>query len=153
VEAIGNRLSEWTVYIHEGPNSPAYSIHINGPNGFEWKRVFLGIEEQDAEGRFIRAAVEEALGLMTSVRFQHNILARPAMRDSLEAALTAAIGDAPGEWLISVHEGGTPADWLIAVVGPDNFSWERTFESPKETTSEIVAEAVREAVANRSEDA
>jgi len=57
---IGSRpqSENWTVRIYEPATSPEYVVKIEGPDGFNWNRTFLGPEEESPE--FIRTAVTEA---------------------------------------------------------------------------------------------
>jgi hypothetical protein len=61
IEEIGDRAGDWIGHIHEHGDSPAWTIRITGPEGFNWKEIFDGPAEQDPEGNFIRAAVRTAL--------------------------------------------------------------------------------------------
>ena len=56
--AIGDRRGDWVVFVRDCPEIAEWWLSIEGPNGFNWQREFLGVEQS---GRFIRQQVERHL--------------------------------------------------------------------------------------------
>ena len=60
LDGIGQRPENesWKIWMDEPQNRSAYIITIEGPNDFNWKREFFGIDEQTPI--FIREKVRKA---------------------------------------------------------------------------------------------
>jgi len=55
---IGEIPGHWRAWIEESQNSIAWTIKIDGPNGFQWEHEFFG-QEQTPE--FIEREIKEVL--------------------------------------------------------------------------------------------
>ena len=77
-----------------------------------------------------------------------NTIAMPDRRQVVECAVLQGIGQAPGNWVISIFEPQRSPEYIVSIERPDGFAWKRAFFGPVEQTPEFiqteVARAVRE---------
>lgn len=81
-----------------------------------------------------------------SVTVLRNNIATPQFARPVEAAVRKAIGEAPGDWNVSIEESQDDVAWTIAAEGPAGFRWNRRFFGPQEQSPEFIEDTIKQVV-------
>jgi hypothetical protein len=71
------------------------------------------------------------------------------LQDSLAAGIRTALGRRHGLWEIDITSELEANAWDVEIIGPAKFYWARRF-SGEDRDVEVIAEAIRDAVAHRA---